>query len=381
MLDVLIIGAGPSGGIAAKEIADAGFKTKLIDKKKEIGNPIQCGEAITEFCLKDLDLKQEKKWIINKTKGVRIVLPNNSFFYSAQPRLNIDRKIFDQFLVNKAVKNGAELETDILMKNIRYENKKWVVKTNKNDINTKIVIAADGPISKTARILDLLKHKEYGKAVQYKFNKEDVNYDDEQWLSMHMDASLNGGYKWVFPRLDEYNIGVGGLDFKIKYLNNFCKSLGINLKKKKEVNGGLIPINFKFDKRVKNRCLIVGDAAGLTNPSTGGGIHAALYSGKIAAEQVIKSLKSDDYSFLDDYDKIINKSPFLNPVFLKSAKFFSKWTLEDWLFFADVADGLEMDDLTIFKCCKIALKYPSYILRANEMLTIRKAMKINKKYS
>lgn len=382
MFDVVVVGAGPAGGMAAKTVATAGFTVAIIEQRKEVGYPVQCGEAITEFCLNDVGLKKENTWIKKRVKGVKIITPNGKKFYSAEPRLNIDRHLFDKKLVEKAVDKGAELHTNTKTVDLEKKQNKWVIKTNKKEFETKTVVAADGPMSTIATKLGLLKNKEYIKAVQYKFNAKHVKNFDNEWLDIYLKASLKGGYVWVFPRGDEYNIGVGGLATNlVEQLKNFCKTNNINPDKKKAANGGIIPFNFIFETRSKDGCIIVGDAAGLTNPSTGGGIHAALASGKIAGELIKEAFENENPETLNRYDKIIKKTPFLHPVHLKTAYYFRNWTDDDWNMFGDAADGLEMDDLTIWRSFLMGLKHPQMLIRAKEMLTIRKAMKINKKYS
>ena len=52
-VDVLIIGAGPAGSIAAREASANGAKTLIIDKKSEIGNPKRCAEGIIDGVLEN----------------------------------------------------------------------------------------------------------------------------------------------------------------------------------------------------------------------------------------------------------------------------------------------------------------------------------------
>src|SRR5438552_6163940 len=44
--DVLVVGSGPAGGTAARYAARRGLKVLLVDKRKEIGVPVQCGEYV-----------------------------------------------------------------------------------------------------------------------------------------------------------------------------------------------------------------------------------------------------------------------------------------------------------------------------------------------
>ena len=106
--DAIVIGAGPAGSFTAKEIAEKGFKVLLIDMKKEIGKPVQCAEAITEFAFENVGLKTQNKWVKQKINGIKILLPKNRCFYSTVKCLSIDRFLFDKHLVELAVSAGSE---------------------------------------------------------------------------------------------------------------------------------------------------------------------------------------------------------------------------------------------------------------------------------
>ena len=378
--DVVIIGAGPAGTMAAKEIASKGYSVLIVEMKKEIGNPVQCAEAITEFTLENVDLKIENKWLKQRLKGVKILLHNNKCFYSTVPSLSISRRLFDQWLADMALDAGSSLKLHTIMKDIKGKEGRWETITNNGTYSSKIIIGADGASSKTARILGLLKRREYIKALQYKFNKSDINFNDSEWLCMTMDEVFKGGYGWVFPRGSEYNVGIGGPNGNIELLNNYCKSLNFDINKKRELNAGLVPYNFNFTSRSREGAIIVGDAGGMTNPVTGGGIHAAMYSGKKASELAVNALEQEDYSIVKKYDSIIEKTMFLHSIHRRTAKYFRKWTNNEWEFFGNAANGLDMADLTLLKSFIIGLKYPKYLSRSLELLTIRKEMKINQKY-
>jgi len=379
-VDVAIIGSGPAGAMAAQKISAKGYSVALIERKKEVGKPVQCAEAITQFALDNTGLPVKNEWVRQKVKGVKIVLPKNKTFYSKVPGFSINRYLFDTWLTNKAVENGADLYMGTTMKKLNKQKSSWIVTTSKEDFQTKIVVGADGAESKTAQLIGLLQKKVYIKAFQYTFNKNDITFPISDWLCMHMDEQFQGGYGWVFPRGDEYNVGIGSVKGSLKMLKHYCKQLNFDISKHTRITAGLVPFLFSFSKRTKERVVIIGDAAGLVNPVTGGGIHSALYSGKIAGLIINEALASEDPMKINTYDTIINKSMFLHPIHRKTAHYFQRWTNKDWDFFGNVANGLEMQDLTLWKCFKIGLNNPKYMLRAKELLTIRKDMQLNKKY-
>ena len=79
--DVIVVGAGTAGCLAAKTVAEAGLKTCLIDSKKreEIGAKV-CGDALGEHHLTYLGLsKPQGSELEKKIEGVQIYSPDQRF--------------------------------------------------------------------------------------------------------------------------------------------------------------------------------------------------------------------------------------------------------------------------------------------------------------
>ena len=378
--DAIIVGAGPAGGMAARQISKKGYKVLVIDKKREVGMPVQCAEGITHFALEDTGLKVDESWVKKRIKGIKVMLSSGKFFYAEEPGYSIDRAKFDQWMMNKALDDGCKLLTNTRAQGIIKKRDIWNIKTNAGELKGRILIGADGPASNVAKWLGLLKRREYLKAIQYKFDAEDIDYPGEEWFYIYYSKSFKGGYGWVFPRGNEYNIGVGGLGSVKELLGQFCKSLDIDVGKRKTTNAGILPFDYKLSSLTKDTAMIVGDAAGMTNPVSGGGIHAAVASGRISGETAVKALETENLNLIPEYEKRIRKEPYLDPILLKCAKYFMKWDDDDWNFLGEILDGRDQSELTMFNGFLKMLKHPKYFARSRELLLIRKAMRINQKY-
>ena len=376
MNQIIVVGAGPAGGMASYTIASQSIPVLMIDRKKEIGKPVQCGEGITKFSLSDAGLT-EGKWIKWRIEGIKSMLPKGYYFYTKEEGYSIDRAEFDKWLVEKAMDKGAQLINE-RVRYIRKHGDGWKIVTDKREYQSKIIIGADGPSSIIAYQTGLLRERNYLLAYQYKF-KGKGEFDDE-WFHIYWSEYFKGGYGWVFPRGDEYNVGIGGINANIEGLNKFCKKLGFDISKKIGISKGAIPFSFRFVSRAEKGIMIVGDAAGLTNPVTGGGIHAALVSGKIAGEIAVKSIEEEKIDKTLEYDKIIRKTPFLNPIHFKAANYLHKWSDKDWEFLGKILNKKYFHELSLWKSFLAGIKNPKYLLRGREMLTIRKSMMINQKY-
>ena len=76
--DVLVVGAGPAGSMAAKHAALGGADVILIDKKSEIGTPKRCAEGVYESGLRWLEIEPDPAWIAQRINGGVIVAPNGT---------------------------------------------------------------------------------------------------------------------------------------------------------------------------------------------------------------------------------------------------------------------------------------------------------------
>ena len=74
--DMLIVGGGPAGALAARTAAEAGNTVCLIEKRPAIGTPIRCAEGIGKDILKEF-IKPDPRWISADIERARIIAPNN----------------------------------------------------------------------------------------------------------------------------------------------------------------------------------------------------------------------------------------------------------------------------------------------------------------
>ena len=113
--DVIVVGAGTAGCLAAKTTAEAGLKVCLIERKKkeEIGEKI-CGDDMGEHHLKNLGLEKPQGGELEKRiEGIRIYSPDSETVFTIAHEdfvgYLLNRHLFGQWLLKKALDNGAVL--------------------------------------------------------------------------------------------------------------------------------------------------------------------------------------------------------------------------------------------------------------------------------
>ncbi len=328
-VDVLVIGAGPAGSMAAREASKNGAKTLIIDKKSEIGTPKRCAEGILTGVLESVDIEPDKRWIARNIDGARIVAPDNTSAWFTSETLEtpatgiiLERKVFDKHVTMDAVRSGAEvmIKTEALSMK-RVDDYFLVdVKGILGDVSTikaHIVIGADGPEGHTAFWAGLdtkVPLDEMESGAQYEMTHLSMEKSDV--IQFYFGSFAPGGYAWIFPKsYDSANVGIDvsgskGKKSAIEYLDDFIKNCDETKNGQiVEINVGGNPLCGVFDEITTDNFMLVGDAAGCVSPITGGGIDTALESGMIAGRVAAKSIKEKDYSkeFLSEYEEYVEE--------------------------------------------------------------------------
>ncbi len=321
--DVVVVGAGPAGSMAARRAAEGGVSVLLMEKHPAIGSPVHCAEALPKQILKELDLRVEPRCIANEVKGVyihtstgeRIPFFGEQTWYSGYV---LERKVFDKFLAMEAARAGADLMVRAQVVGVIKEN--GVVKGvkalkdgKKVEVRADIVIAADGIESMVARWAGLntsIKLDDYISGYQYEMVGVQLEEPEIVRIYYGSDVAL-GGYAWIFPKGEDVaNVGLGirgkSSEYAKECLDRFVKREEC-LKKAKilEIKVGGVPVGGPIKKFVLNGFMVVGTAARLVNPMTGGGMSLGMSSGVIAGEVASQAVKEGNYDArrLYDYQK------------------------------------------------------------------------------
>jgi len=317
--DCIIVGAGPAGSMAALVLAKNNHKVLLIEKHKEVGQPLCCAEAISP---KGISIygEVEPAHISSVIHKILLVSPSGKEFKFSYPNagLVLNRKLFDRDLALKAQSFGAELKVDTQAIGLINHNKGEVcgikVRENEKELEyrAKVIIAADGIESLVGRWAGLdnrLKLDEVDSAYQYLLQGKDI---EEDCVEFHFGSKLApGGYAWLFPKGKSLaNVGltvtpVFANEVKAKeLLDFFVMKRFVNFSVKEWMSGG-IPAYSRKSQLVRDNLLFVGDAARVVDSLSGAGIANALLSGKIAGQVTSEYLNNEEVSvnYLKKYEE------------------------------------------------------------------------------
>jgi geranylgeranyl reductase family protein len=292
--DTIIIGSGPAGASAAYVLAKAGNKVLVLEKEK-LPRYKTCGGGLT-YRGQNLIPFDITEIVENKCYAVEINdFEANVSFKTRRKNpvvLMTMRSGLDYRLIKEAKIFGAEIKDNAELKDLNYSGThiEVTLKNRKEKFYSKFLIAADGALSVAAK-----KYFGEGKRKLIPALEYEVFVDSDVLLRFKKAVRFDfgivpGGYGWVFPKKDHLSIGVLSMKLKNGNLNNFfsdyLKLLEIKHINKSERHGFVIPLNSR-NIFAKDRIILIGDAAGFTDPITAEGISFAVLSGQLAAESLL----------------------------------------------------------------------------------------------
>jgi len=302
-INVLVVGAGPAGISAAffLKFFDNSINVKLIERLESKNYKKYhriCGEGISKQAFKELQPIKPKA-IIERIKFIEEYYPQNIKLKTKNEGFILNRSKFFLSVIKKFCDLNGVFSCQNLL-DFKEKNNRIKAKFSSNSFEEfDYIIAADGANSMIRRKLNI-KEPKLKAFIQYIVSKK-TKHDT---LKFYYDEIYKGDYKYIFPAKKTTKIG-----FPIIANKNFIKPKKIIEKHSRTIAfGGIKPM-------VKGKILFVGDAAALTNQITKGGIRAAMVSGKIAAESIVKKL---------DYEKEWLKTNYANPLITEVYEFLEK---------------------------------------------------------
>ncbi len=303
-IDVLVVGAGPTGSTAAKYAALGGAEVLLIEKRSEIGTPVRCGEGVAKRWLEEIGLAPSAEFICHEVDGARVIAPDGTTLVLDETRAGnecgyvLERDLFDRFLARQAAKAGAEImiktsAVSLLREDGRIVGARCEHMGDTFDVRAAVVIGADGFESQVGRWAGLETHlraRDIDACLQYTLGGVE---GDPRLNDFYLGSCAPGGYAWVFWKTqDVANVGIGVNLSRIRERADAKKYLDALIDRTPslargeilEEVAGAVSVSLPLERTIAPGVMLAGDAARLIDPLTGGGILNGCLSGKYAGE-------------------------------------------------------------------------------------------------
>ena len=299
MYDLVVVGVGPAGARTARRFAAAGHDVLALERG-EVGRPLACSGHVSTDLWAFLDDGARDALRQNEVRGARFHAggPDSEphRFYRDEPISNVvDRVALDRRLADLARDAGADVREDHTVTGVDERPDRVVVTVSgpggEERFETRLVAGCDGPTSRVRRALSLPDPDELLHGV---LGFDDAP-DDGDFVDVHLTPPRF--FAWRIPRGAagvEYGLAAPpGADVSARF-EALVDAHGADVTRR---CSGAIPVGPPA-QTTSDRGFLVGDAAGMTKPFTGGGI---LY-GMTAADAAARTVDPTDPSTLADYD-------------------------------------------------------------------------------
>jgi len=328
--DIVVVGGGPVGCMAARDLAAGGARVLLIEEHAQIGEPLQCSGLVSSVTLRVA--KVSPRVVVNEVKGAMVYSPGGHILKLKGQKtyaLVIDRPEFDREVAGQAQAAGVEIISEhrvtgfdyikngarVFFKNQKQNGSNAPGHSRKTfSCTCRLIIGADGCNSLVARTIGAAPPCE--KIFIY---AGEIELDTSEDSLIHIFLGKNfapGWFGYLIPLgQGRARIGVGRGDPKKidcprlapkTLLENIQKAYAGLLGNFKMIRdtSGIIPLGWP-KKIFGHRVLLVGDAACQIKPISGGGLFLGLSAVKHCVKTALEALKNGDSSeiFLASYQR------------------------------------------------------------------------------
>ena len=306
--DVLVVGGGPAGLYAAERLARRGVSTLVCEEHGLVGDPVHCTGVLATESFDMLGLPREAT--LNALTTARFVSPSGITISHSTPTplaSVIDRGVFDRALATRAAAAGAELRRGIRVSVVETGPTAVRAQVGDDSVTARMLMVACGANYAFQRRVGLGLPRGYLHTAQRELPAKHLGD-----VEMHFGREVApDGFAWAVPVVREggtyVRVGVmtsrDPLGCYNRMLARIADAWGVE-DLQQPPRQKILPLG-AIDRTYADRALVIGDAAGLVKPTTGGGIHYSVWSAALAADVAVDALAADrlDAAALASYER------------------------------------------------------------------------------
>jgi digeranylgeranylglycerophospholipid reductase len=311
-LDVLVVGAGPAGAVAAWQAKQAApeLDVALLERDRAVGSPVRCAEGVGDAGLREFATPEGADWAARKITRVIFLAPDDTEVKVAERDVGwvLDRTRFDAHLAAQASAAGSAVLVGTEATGMtRAADGRWHVRVKQRGVEeiyrARVVIAADGVeamVGRWAGIDTRVPARDMESCAQYVL--QGIDFDPDAIYLQFGDRIAPGGYAWIFPRgVASANVGLGLVALKAdgrnarEYLDAWVARRYPTAARTALTVGGVI-VHTTIKRTYADGVLVAGDAAHMINPLSGGGIVNAMKAGRLAGCTAAAAIRQGDTS-------------------------------------------------------------------------------------
>lgn len=296
--DLIVIGAGPAGTMAARVAAEHELSVALLDRAR-FPRDKPCGGGIVWRALSLLP--PPARTAVQRECGTADLrfLDAGIHLQVARPFPLVAmamREELDAQLLEAARAAGARVFEGAAVQALVREADGLHIDTTAGAFRGRYALAADGAGGPTARLAGFAPWPQAMAAIEHEIQVEDAAFERLKGSARFDFDTVAGGYAWVFPKRAHLSVGIASDQPRAHLkalLARYLARLGIAPSAQLRAHGFVIP-SAPRQTLARARVLLAGDAAGFADPITAEGISYALRSGALAAEAVAGGLAAGD---------------------------------------------------------------------------------------
>jgi geranylgeranyl reductase family protein len=314
--DVIIVGGGPAGLITSQRIAEDGHNVVVLEEHPEIGKPDHCAGLISTSGLRSLKLRPPRDVVQNYVSAARIFAPSGQSILIERGRREavvLDRSKFDSWLAERATDAGAEILTKKQVLGVDCAKERPCAVTLKTgegreERKSQVIVDAEGNRCQLSKFVGLPTVPRRSKYPAYQYEMKGVDIDDDV-VEMYYGRNIAPGFfAWIIPLGDRRaRVGLAARAKAKKRLETSIRQHPVMSKKLKHASierglGGIVLVGTPIKRTVTGRFLVVGDAAGMVKPTTGGGVIMGGTAARVAGRVVSSALHNE--RLIDEYLRV-----------------------------------------------------------------------------